>query len=106
LPLERLLSALMITQIIFQFIPQIFAVFALHLYRKDIPRPYRMWLYPLPALVALVGWAYVASTPDQRQFVGSAAVLLVLGIGGYLLRAKASGSWPMAAPRQSRSTAI
>src|SRR5205807_5920347 len=87
LSLERLLSALMITQIIFQFIPQIFALFAMRLYRKDIARPYRMWLYPVPALVALVGWTYVASTPDQRQYVGSAVILLVLGLVAYLLRA-------------------
>src|SRR6185437_14630667 len=89
LSLERLLSALMITQIIFQFIPQIFALFAIRSYRKDIPRPYRMWLYPLPALIALVGWTYVASTPDQRQYVGSAVVLLVLELIAYVLRAKA-----------------
>jgi amino acid transporter len=103
-PLERLLSALMITQILFQFIPQIFALFAIRLYRKDIARPYRMWLYPIPALVALVGWTYVASTPDQRQYVGSSAILLMLGLIAYLLRAKALGSWPLATEVQNRST--
>ena len=25
----------------------------------DMPRPYRMWLYPLPALVALLGWIFL-----------------------------------------------
>src|SRR5437868_4351357 len=104
LSLERLLSALMITQIVFQFIPQIFALFAIRWYRKDIARPYRMWLYPVPAIVALVGWAYVASTPDQRQYVGSAAILLVLGLIAYLLRAKALRSWPLATEVQNRST--
>jgi amino acid transporter len=95
LSLERLLSALMITQIVFQFIPQIFALFAMRRYRKDIARPYSMWLYPLPAIVALVGWTYVASTPDQRQYVGSAAILLILGLVAYLLRAKTARSWPL-----------
>src|SRR5438270_5434316 len=103
-PLYRLLSALMITQILFQFIPQIFALFAVRWYRKDIARPYRMWLYPIPALVALVGWTYVASTPEQRQYVGSAAILLVLGLIAYLLRAKALRSWPLATEVQNRST--
>jgi amino acid transporter len=104
LSLERLVSALMITQIVFQFIPQIFALFAVRWYRKDIARPYRMWLYPIPALVALVGWTYVASTPEQRQYVGSAAILLVLGLIAYLLRAKALRSWPLATEVQNRST--
>jgi amino acid transporter len=104
LSLERLVSALMITQIVFQFIPQIFALFAMRWYRKDIVRPYRMWLYPIPALVAMVGWTYVASTPEQRQYLGSAAILLVLGLIAYLLRAKADRSWPLATEVQNRST--
>jgi amino acid transporter len=104
LSLERLVSALMITQIVFQFIPQIFALFAMRWYRKDIVRPFRMWLYPIPALVALVGWTYVASTPEQRQYVGSAAILLVLGLIAYLLRAKVLHSWPVAREVQNRST--
>jgi len=94
--LERLLSALMIIQIVFQFIPQIFAVFAIRMYRREIHRPYGMWLYPVPALVALAGWIYIAATPDQRQFVGTALVLLLVGLGAYFLRAKAGASWPFA----------
>lgn len=94
LSLERLLSALMIIQIVFQFIPQIFAVFAIRMYRREIHRPYGMWLYPVPALVALAGWIYIAATPDQRQFVGTALVLLVVGLGAYFLRAKTVGAWP------------
>jgi hypothetical protein len=86
----------MIIQIVFQFIPQIIALFAIHLYRKNIVLPFRMWLYPLPALIALVGWAYVAATPAQRQYVGTAAVLLILGLAAYFLRAKLMGLWPLA----------
>jgi len=103
LSLERLLSALMITQIIFQFIPQIFALVAIRRYRKDIVRPYSMWLYPFPAIVALVGWTYVASTPAQRQYVGSAVILLVLGLVAYLLRARTLRSWPLEAELENRS---
>ena len=80
LSLERLLSALMIIQIVFQFVPQVVAVFAIRMYRKEIPRPYGMWLYPLPALVALAGWTYIAATPEQRQFLGTALALMLLGL--------------------------
>lgn len=92
--LEKLLSALMIIQIIFQFIPQVFALFAIRMYRKEIHLPYRMWLYPVPAIIAAFGWVYVAITPDQRRNVGTAVLLLVLGIGAYFLRARAVKSWP------------
>ncbi|MGH9744269.1 MAG: hypothetical protein ACRD51_18155, partial [Candidatus Acidiferrum sp.] len=95
--LERLVSALMIIQIVFQFIPQVFAVFAMRLYRKQIHRPYGMWFYPVPALVAIIGWIYVAATPDQRQYLGTAFILLFLGLGCYFLRARLIRSWPFAA---------
>jgi amino acid transporter len=103
LSLERLLSALMIIQIVFQFIPQILAVFAIRMYRKEIHRPYGMWLYPIPALVALVGWICVAATPDQRQFLHTAVALLLLGLAAYFFRARAVRSWPFA-PAENRSS--
>ncbi|MFZ0037528.1 MAG: amino acid permease [Candidatus Acidiferrales bacterium] len=93
--LERLLSALMIIQIVFQFIPQIAALFAIRIYRKEIHRPYGMWLYPIPAFIALGGWIFVAAAPEQRQNVGTAAILLVLGLGAYFLRARAVKTWPL-----------
>jgi amino acid transporter len=102
--LERLLSALMIIQIVFQFIPQIFAVFAIRLYRKDIHRPYGMRLYPVPALVAVIGWIYVAATPDQRQYLGTALILLLLGLSAYLLRARVVKSWPFAPAHEEAHT--
>jgi amino acid transporter len=103
LSLERLLSALMITQIVFHFIPQVFAVFAIRMYRKEIQRPFGMWLYPVPALVALIGWIYVAATPDQRQYLGTALILLFFGLAAYFLRAKVIRSWPFGSVPEDRS---
>jgi amino acid transporter len=90
--LTRLISALMIIQIVFQFIPQVFAIFAMRLYRKEIQRPFEMWLYPVPAIIALVGWIYVAATPDQSQYLGTAVILLLLGLVAYFLRARVLNS--------------
>jgi len=97
--LERLLSVLMIIQIVFQFIPQIVALSAIRKYRKEIERPYDMWLYPIPALIALIGWIFVAATPEQRQNVGTAGILLLLGFGAYFLRARAGKLWPFGQAR-------
>lgn len=93
--LVGLVSALMVIQIVFQFIPQVFAIFAIRKYRKEIKLPFRMWLYPAPALIALCGWIYVASTPDQRQYLGTALVLLALGLAVYFVRARVVKAWPM-----------
>lgn len=104
LSLERLISALMIIQIIFQFIPQVIAVFAMRGFRKEFTLPFRMWLYPLPALIALTGWVYVAITPDQRQNIGTAVVLMLVGTGAYLIRAKVISSWPWQRTARSAAT--
>ena len=93
--LERLVSALMIIQIVFQFIPQVFAIFAMRIYRREISLPYKMWLYPLPALIALTGWIFVAITPDQRQYLGTAMILFFVGLGLYFLRARVMKLWPL-----------
>lgn len=91
---ERLIQAQMIVQIIFQFIPQVLAIFAIRRYRREINLPFRMWLYPLPALIALAGWIYVALTPQQLHFVGWALVLMIVGAGAFLARARQIGEWP------------
>src|SRR5207237_5624207 len=56
LKLEDVIAATMTTRILVQFVAQILA---LPLLRRRLPpsqRPYRMWLYPLPSLIALFVW--------------------------------------------------
>src|SRR5262249_35726082 len=53
LPLLSVIDALLITRILVQFIGQIVAVTLLRRRTPPPSRPYSMWLYPLPSLVAL-----------------------------------------------------
>ena len=57
-----MIDALITTRILVQFIGQVFAVMLLRAKRPDMPRPFRMWLYPVPALVALAGWIFLLLT--------------------------------------------
>jgi amino acid transporter len=57
--LGQLVSWLILVQIVSQFIWQCAGVILLRRYRKDVPQPFVMWLYPIPALVALALWIYV-----------------------------------------------
>ena len=66
LTLEWVLSALMTARIVMQFIGQICGVHFIRTRRPDIARPFRMWLYPLPSLVALAGWSYIFVTSGWR----------------------------------------
>jgi amino acid transporter len=62
------IDALLIGRILIQFIAQIGAVHLLRTQRPDIERPFRMWLYPLPSLIALVGWTFLFVTAEP-QFI-------------------------------------
>ena len=62
--LGQIVSWLILVQIVSQFIWQCAGVILLQRYRRDVPQPFVMWLYPLPAVVALTLWIYVfASAP-------------------------------------------
>jgi hypothetical protein len=60
-----------------------------------MPRPYRVWLYPLPLLLALVGWVFVFGTTDPTILLWS-LVAMVLGVVGFLLWSSRAGTWPFA----------
>jgi amino acid transporter len=82
--LGQLVNWLMLIQIATQFIWQCAAVILLRRYRQDIPQPFTMWLYPVPALVALGLWIYVfVSAPWEGQafacgFLAAAVVAFFL----------------------------
>ena len=61
--------------------------------RPDMPRPFRMWLYPLPALVALVGWVFVFATSGATVILFGLATLAAGGLV-FLAWARHTGHWP------------
>ena len=82
--LGDLVNWLMQIQIVTQFIWQCAAVLLLRRYRKDIPQPFTMWLYPLPALAALALWSYVfLSSPPRGQAI--AAGFLAAAVAAFFL---------------------
>jgi amino acid transporter len=62
LSLGQILNWLILVQILVQFIWQCAGVILLRRYRRDIPQPFTMWLYPFPAIVSLVLWLYIFFT--------------------------------------------
>ena len=91
--LGSVISALIVTRILEQFVAQCIGVIVLRQRRPDLPRPYRMWLYPLPSLLALIGWTglYVTSNPI---FILLGMTTLVLGIAAFLLWSWRGKMWP------------
>jgi APA family basic amino acid/polyamine antiporter len=89
------IDALITTRILVQFMGQIGAVTLLRRNAPDMPRPYRMWLYPLPSLIALVGWIFIfATTPPTVIAFGLGALLL--GVLSFLAWSWKGRTWPFA----------
>ena len=73
--LGQLVSWLIQVQILLRFVWQCLGVMLLARWRKDIPQPFRMWLYPLPALLSLAFWLYLFFTGPIVGIVFSFAFL-------------------------------
>ncbi|HXF05823.1 MAG TPA: amino acid permease [Blastocatellia bacterium] len=93
--LDEIIKALLVIQIIIQYIAQVIAVTMIRRFRPDIERPFRMWLYPLPSLIALGGWLYILLS-SGLPFIFAGLTLLVVGIGAYLWLAHQQKEWPFA----------
>jgi amino acid transporter len=73
--LGQLVNWLMQVQILLVFVWQCAAAMLLRRYRPDIPQPFTMWLYPLPALVSLGLWLYVFTTGPAAGMLFAAGAL-------------------------------
>jgi amino acid transporter len=100
--LDKVIDALISTRILIQFIGQIFALILLRKRAPNMLRPYKMWLYPIPSLVALVGWVFIfATTPWPVIALGLGT--LSLGVIFFFVWSWFTGRWPFALTIQSLS---
>ncbi len=98
--LSVVIDALIATRILVQFIGQVAGLIRLRRTRPDLPRPYRMWLYPVPAAVALLGWLFIFVTTDVRVIAFGIGIL-ALGVACFLVWSRHLRQWPFAAPADS-----
>ena len=96
LPLDAVITSLIVIRALVQFMGQIVAVPLLRRRLAESERPYRMWFYPLPALIAFAGWSYIFLTAGWAYVAVGVATLLA-GIAAFLLRAYVGRLWPFTA---------
>jgi APA family basic amino acid/polyamine antiporter len=95
LKLVDVIAALVVIRLLLQFLIQAVGLIVLRIRRPDLPRPFRMWLYPVPALLAIAGFIYILiSRPNFDKELRYGFVLLVLGLVIYFVRAWRRGEWP------------
>lgn len=96
LTLDKLITLLLVIQIVTQFVAQCYAVVLIRRNRKDIQRPFGMPLYPLPVILASLGWLYILYE-SGTGYVASGLGLVLAGTCVYLVRANHLREWPFAA---------
>ena len=95
LRLADVIAALVVIRIMLQFLVQAIGVIVLRVRKPEMPRPFRMWFYPLPALIASIGFAYILFIRvNALKEIRYAGVVLVLGIAIYLVRSWWLDEWP------------
>lgn len=100
--LSLVINMLTAVFVLVQSIAQVVALVVLRRQQPDLPRPYRQWLYPVPTVLALIGWVYVYVSANTGQDslpwivrpVQLSLVWLIAGVGTFLLWAKVEHTWP------------
>ncbi len=95
LRLADLIAALVVIRILLQYLVQAVGVIVLRIRRPEMARPFRMWLYPVPALVAAASFLFILiSRTGFLREIRYAAVILIAGIAVYSVRAWRRREWP------------
>ncbi|MFU9037958.1 MULTISPECIES: APC family permease [Streptomyces] len=101
--LTTIIQLLTTVMVIVQSLAQVAAVTVLRRRRPTLHRPYRMWLYPLPGLVALVGWLVIYGYADRnapgRHPVEWSLAWVAAGVVAFLGWARREKEWPFGPKR-------
>jgi amino acid transporter len=95
LRLKDAIAALVVIRLILQFLVQAVGVILLRIWQPEMRRPFRMWLYPLPALLASAGFLFILfNRVNWQKEVRYAAIILLTGLVIYMVRAWKDSEWP------------
>ena len=97
-PLAILITLLTTVMVIIQSFAQIAAVIVLRRRQPNLSRPYKMLLYPLPLVIAGIGWAVIYGYADKANPgvhpIEWSIGWVVLGLLAYVGWSKAEKTWP------------
>jgi fructoselysine transporter len=104
-PLAVLITLLTTVMVIIQSFAQIAAVVVLRKRQPNLSRPYKMFLYPLPLIIAGIGWAVIYGYADKANPgvhpIEWSLGWVALGLVAYLIWSKAEKTWPFG-PKEIR----
>ncbi|HBB26111.1 MAG TPA: amino acid permease [Bacteroidetes bacterium] len=93
LTLDDTIKSIITMRVFTQFIAQAVGLVILRRNLGAAAMPWRMWFYPLPALLAIIAWLWVfSSVSAQKQLVG--VIAPAAGAVAFLLLAAYRRTWP------------
>jgi len=96
LKLETAIAGILAMRLIVQFIGQAVGVMLLRKRWGSSRLPFKMWLYPLPAVLTMLGWAWLFwQTGPARKF---GLMEIALGVAAYMVWARVKNFWPFELP--------
>ena len=91
--LDFIIAATLSSRILIQFLGQIAGLTILRKTQPGLKRPFKMWLYPIPSIVAFIGFSYIfISSGIEAICLG--LVWLAAGVIFFLFWAKKMVEWP------------
>ena len=94
--LDFIIAATVSSRILIQFLGQIIGLTLLRKDRPSLTRPFKMWLYPLPSVLAFTGFGFIFLTSGISA-ISLGLVWLTVGVGFFLGWARHSREWPFGA---------
>jgi fructoselysine transporter len=98
-----LIQLLTVVMVLVQALAQILALTVLRHRQPTLRRPYRMWLYPLPSILAALGWIVIYGYADKNapglHPIELSLLWIVVGVGAFALWARAKREWPFGPKR-------
>ncbi|WP_020497811.1 APC family permease [Sciscionella marina] len=93
LDLSTVISMLNAVIVVVQAVAQAVALIVLRRRQPELRRPYKQWLYPVPCVLAILGWIYVYISSGTLAIVLS-LIWLAVGVSAFLIWARVERTWP------------
>jgi fructoselysine transporter len=96
--LTVLIELLTVVMVLVQALAQILALTVLRRRQPDLRRPYKMTLYPLPSIIAALGWAVIYGYSDMDapglHPIELSVLWLIAGTVAFAVWARSKREWP------------
>lgn len=77
--MKEVITAIITMRIIIQFLGQAVGVLLWHKHKPQDIRPYKMWLFPVPAVIAIIVWLFILAT-SPLFYILLACGIIVTGL--------------------------